>query len=311
MADEPDVLVCETGPRDGLQNLPMVLPTEVKTALIDMIAAAGVREIDAASFVPPRNVPQFVDADTVVAHALAHTGATIGAVVPNVRGAERALAAGVHAIYFVLSASRGHNRANVNTTPEAQVEAFRIVRANADEVDATRRPRLVAAIATAFGCSIDGRIDPDEVRRLAALLVEAGADELAVADTVGYGNPAQVKALSAALLTDLAGAVPLRLHLHDTLGMGLANAFAGLEAGVRRFDAAVSGLGGCPFAPGARGNIVTEDLVFMLHELGLSTGIDLAKLMETRALLAAHIPAKHLTGRIHEAGIPAALARAA
>lgn len=308
MTGEPDVLVCETGPRDGLQNLPTTLPTQVKTALIDKIAAAGVREIDVAAFVHPRWVPQFADAEAVVAHALAHTQVVVGTVVPNVRGAERAIAAGVGAVYFVLSASSSHNKANVNTTPTEQLEAFRQVRALIDAEPVGRQPRLVAGLSTAFGCSIEGRIDPAKVRRLAAMMVEAGTDELAVADTVGYGNPAQVRTLVKDIIADVGPGVPFRLHLHDTLGMGLANAVAGLEAGVRRFDAAVSGLGGCPFAPGARGNIVTEDLVFMLHELGLSTGIDLGKLMETRAILAPHVPAGALTGRLHEAGIPRVLA---
>lgn len=305
MARQGDVLICEVGPRDGLQNLDIVLPTEAKCALIDAIVAAGVPEIDAGSFVPPKIVPQFADVDAVIAHALRHRGTAIGALAPNAKGAERALAAGVDTLYFVISASETHNRANVRRTVEDQLDQFRAVVAACRAAE--KRPHLMAAISTAFGCSLEGRVDPAAVRRLALAFRAGGADEVGLADTVGYGNPAQVKALSKAVQADLGADFPVRLHLHDTLGLGLANAYAGLEAGITRFDASVSGLGGCPFAPGARGNIVTEDLVFMMHELGLKTGIDLDRLMETRAILAAHIPAPLLTGHLHEAGYPKVL----
>ena len=169
------------------------------------------------------------------------------------------------------------------------------------------KPRLVAVVSTAFGCSIEGRISEASVRKLAQAFAQGGADEITLADTVGYGNPRLIKSLVTTVQVDVGSKIPLRLHLHDTLGLGLANAYAGLEAGIRRFDAAVSGLGGCPFAPGARGNIVTEDLVFMCEQLGFSTGIDLDKLMTTRATLKEHVPAQLLTGHLHEAGYPKAL----
>lgn len=310
MAGSTDVLICETGPRDGLQNLSVVLPTDAKCALIDAIIAAGVAEIDAGSFVPPKIVPQFADIDAVIAHALARKAAaarrlTIGALCPNARGAERAVAAGVDTVYFVISASETHNLANVRRSVGDQLDQFRAVRAVCDAAPA--RPHLMAAISTAFGCSLEGRVPEAAVRRLALAFAEAGADEIGLADTVGYGNPAQVGRLSRAVRADVGPDMLLRLHLHDTLGLGLANAYAGLEAGIRRFDAAVSGLGGCPFAPGARGNVVTEDLAFMCHELGFATGIDLDRLMRTRAILAAHIPSHLLTGHLHEAGYPRAL----
>jgi hydroxymethylglutaryl-CoA lyase len=304
---QPDVHVCETGPRDGLQNLPRVVPTAAKCALIDAIAAAGIREIDTGSFVPPNVVAQFVDVDAVVAQSLSHAGVATGALVPNLKGAERALAAGVHTLYFVISASEAHNRAKVRRTVDEQLAVFGAVRALIDDRAPGRRPRVMAAISTAFGCSMEGRVAEAAVRRLAVAFAEGGADEIGLADTVGYGNPALVKSLVAAVRGDVGAEMPLRLHLHDTLGMGLANVYAGLEAGIRRFDAAISGLGGCPFAPGARGNIVTEDLVFMLEELGLRTGIDLTRLMATREILAEHVPAQQLTGHLHEAGLPKAL----
>lgn len=309
---ERDVHICETGARDGLQNLSGFVPTQVKCDLIDAIAAAGVCEIDAGSFVPPKLVPQFTDADQVFAHTLQrHPDRTIGAVALNVKGAERALRAGVHAIYYVISASQTHNLANARRTVAEQIDAFKQVRTAVDQSANTVKPRLMGGIATAFGCSMEGPIAESAVRALAMTLAASGADEIGLADTVGYANPPLVRRLCAAVRADLGPAMPLRLHLHDTLGMGLANVCAGLDAGIRRFDAAVSGLGGCPFAPGARGNIVTEDLVFMLEEMGLSTGIDLARLMLTRNILMPHVPAASLTGHIHAAGIPKALRPAA
>lgn len=310
-ASAPDVLICEVAARDGLQNLDVFVPTEAKCALIDAIAAAGVSEIDAGSFVPPKVVPQFADVDAVMAHALAHKIATIGALVPNFKGAERAIAAGVDAIYFVISASETHNKANVRRTIDEQLEGFRAVRAAVDARPEAERPYLMGAISTAFGCSLEGDISEAAVCRVARGYAEAGADEIGLADTVGYGTPKLIRQIVDAVRREVGADMTLRLHLHDTLGAGLANAVAGLDAGIRRFDASVSGLGGCPFAPGARGNIVTEDLVFMLERMGLSTGIDLDRLMLTREILARHIPAQHLTGHLHEAGIPKVLRVAA
>ncbi|MCA1409750.1 hydroxymethylglutaryl-CoA lyase [Bradyrhizobium sp. NBAIM20] len=311
MAREPDVHICEVAPRDGLQNLDIFVPSEAKCALIDMIAAAGIREIDAGSFVPPKVVPQFADVDAVMAHALMHKSTLIGALVPNPKGAERAIGAGVDAVYFVISASETHNRANVRRSVDEQVEGFRAVRAAIDARPLGQRPRLMGAISTSFGCSLEGEVSEAAVCRVARAFAEARADEIGLADTVGYATPKSIRQMVAAVQRELGSQMTLRLHLHDTLGAGLANAVAGLEAGIRRFDAAVSGLGGCPFAPGARGNIVTEDLVFMLERMGLSTGIDLDRLMQTREILARHIPADHLTGHLHEAGIPKLLRSAA
>lgn len=312
MTGVPDVHICEVAPRDGLQNLDAFVPTEAKCALIDAIVAAGVREVDAGSFVPPKMVPQFADVDAVMTHAVQHKhAATIGALVPNFRGAERAIAAGVSAIYFVISASETHNLANVRRTIEEQLDGFRAVRAALDALPVAERPRLMGAVATAFGCSLEGPIKEEAVGRVARGFAEAGADEIGLADTVGYGTPGLIKDIVRVARSEVGAQMPLRLHLHDTLGTGLANAVAGLDAGIRRFDAAVSGLGGCPFAPGARGNVVTEDLVFMLERMGLSTGIDLDRLMQTREILNRHIAPRHLTGHLHEAGIPKALRSAA
>lgn len=307
-----DVHICETGPRDGLQNLSTFVPTQAKCELIDAIVDAGVPEVDAGSFVPPKVVPQFADADAVFAHALAVAkGAKIMALVPNVKGAERAISAGVDAMCFVISASESHNRANVRRTIGEQLDGFRTVRSSIDALPADRRPHLMGAVATSFGCSLEGRVSEAAVCRVARAYAEIGADEICLADTVGYGTPPLIKSIVRAVRAEVGPQMTLRLHLHDTLGMGIANAVAGLEAGIRRFDAAVSGLGGCPFAPGARGNIVTEDLVYMLHEMGLKTGIDLERLMATRAILARHVEARLLTGHLHDAGIPKVLRKSA
>ena len=316
-----DIHICETGPRDGLQILPMVLPTAAKCALIDAIAAAGVPEIEIGSFVPPKVVPQFADIEAVTAHALRHEKtvadpatsktAIISALIPNAKGAENALKAGVTTLNFVISASEGHNLANVRRTIEEQIANFKAVVALARAHKGPKRIRLLGAVSTSFGCSIEGHVSEAAVRRVALAYAEAGADEIALADTVGYGHPKLIKSITKAVMSDVGSKVELRLHLHDTFGTGLANAVAGLEVGITRFDSSVSGLGGCPFAPGARGNIVTEDLVYLCERMGLTTGIDLARLMATREILAAHIPANQLTGHVHEAGLPKVYGRAA
>jgi hydroxymethylglutaryl-CoA lyase len=312
MTTHRDVYICETGPRDGLQNLSLVLPTAAKCELIDLIAAAGVPEIEVGSFVPPKVVPQFADISAVVAHAKRHEAAAIiSTLIPNLRGAENALAAGVTTLNFVISASEGHNRANVRRTIEEQIAGFKAVVALRNAQPNAAGITLLGAVSTSFGCSIEGHVSEAAVRRVALAYAEAGADEIALADTVGYGYPGLIKSIVKAVRADVGPKVGLRLHLHDTLGTGLANAVAGLEAGITRFDSSVSGLGGCPFAPGARGNIVTEDLIYLCERMGLATGVDLQGLMATRALLGRHIPASQLSGHVHEAGLPKVYGRAA
>jgi hydroxymethylglutaryl-CoA lyase len=300
-----DVFIAETGPRDGLQNLGVVLPTAAKCELIDLIAAAGLPEIEAGSFVPPSIVPQFADIEPVIAHALRQSERTvIRALVPNLKGAEAAVRSGVRHMTVVVSASEAHNLANVRRTVAEQIEVIRAIAALRRRLPDPGSTTLVGALSTVFGCSIEGDVSAGAVRRVALALADAGCDEIALADTVGYAHPAMITQRVRAVAADLGPGVRLRLHLHDTMGVGLANAYAGLEAGIRRFDAAVSGLGGCPFAPGARGNIVTEDFVYLCERLGLRTGIDLERLMATRHLLAAHIEARHLGGHVHAAGLP-------
>lgn len=301
MTTKEKVTVCEVGPRDGLQIAHGIMPTETKVLWIEAIAAAGVPEIEVGSFVPAKLVPQMADSGAIVRRAVAIPGLVVVALVPNLRGAANAHAAGAHRVTIPVSVSEGHSRANLNRTSAEQVaEVRRIV----TWVKSQDRPMEVeAACSTAFGCSIDGVVPIGNVVTIAAGLAEAGADALALADTVGYAHPAQIKATVRAVRSAV-GAKLKGLHLHDTMGLGLANALAGLEEGIRSFDAALAGLGGCPFAPGASGNIVTEDLVFMLESMGFATGIDLEKLIAARRLLHEGLPDEPLHGQVPKAGIP-------
>ena len=299
------VTVCEVGPRDGLQMAKSIMDTSAKIRWIAAIAAAGVPEIEVGSFVPPKLIPQMADTADVVRASLGLRGLTPGltvvALAPNLRGAQDAHAAGVPRISIPVSVSEGHSRANTNKSPMEQVaEVRRIVEWARGQ---TRPVEIEAACSTAFGCSIDGVVPEANVVRVAVGLAEAGADMIALADTVGYGHPAQIRSVVRAVRGAI-GEKLVGLHLHDTMGLGLANALAGLEEGIRDFDGALAGLGGCPFAPGASGNIVTEDLVFMLESMGFATGIDLGKLIAARRLLHEGLPEEPLHGQVPKAGIP-------
>jgi hydroxymethylglutaryl-CoA lyase len=304
MRDGIDVEVREVGLRDGIQGVKTFFPTEAKKAWIAAEAAAGVPEIEACSFVPAKLFPQFADAEEVVEEALKHEGLTVSALVPNLKGAERGFALGVHKLNFVLSVSESHNRANVNRTPRESVEQFKLVAKARDEA-AKSGPRvlLTGGLATSLGCSIEGPVSEKAVLELVEAYVEAGADEVMLADTVGYANPARVRRLFTEAAR-IVGDVPLAAHFHDTRGLGLANVDAALEVGIRRFDASLAGLGGCPAAPGATGNIVMEDLVFMLEAMGLRTGVDLDALLPVREIIAANLPGEQLHGRLAKAGVP-------
>jgi hydroxymethylglutaryl-CoA lyase len=279
------------------------MPTPDKLAWIRAEHAAGVREIEVTSLVPARLAPQFADAEAVVREALALPGLCVVALVPNLRGAERAFELGVHKLDYVVSVSRTHNLRNVRREREASLEDLaRIVRAR-DEAGLRGRVRVAAGLSTALGCSYEGRIAVDEVRRCAAALAEAGADEVAVADTVGYADPKLVAEVFTAVQAET-GALPLLAHFHDTRGLGLANVKAALDVGVRAFDASLGGIGGCPHAPGATGNVSTEDLCFMLDALGLASGIDLPALLEVRQRLTQWLPGVALHGAVARAGLP-------
>jgi hydroxymethylglutaryl-CoA lyase len=296
-------MVREVGLRDGLQNIARFIPTDVKKAWIDAEHAAGVREIEVASLVPPKLIPQFADSEDVVRHALSRSGLTVAVLIPNLKGAERAIAMGAHKMNYVLSVSEAHNLANVRRSTADSVTDFKRVLAARDAVERPRRPKAVCGLATAFGCTIQGHVDEDVVRRIAAEVAEAGADEITIADTVGYANPTAVGRVFRAVLAEIGG-LPVAAHFHDTRGLGLANVKAALDAGVRAFDASLAGLGGCPYAPGASGNIVMEDLAFMLESMGFATGVDFKRLMSVREIIARGIPEVDLLGNLPKAGLP-------
>ncbi len=297
----PEILISEVGPRDGLQSVKACMPTADKLRWIDTLYAAGVREIEVASFVPARLLPQMADAAEVVRHAITLPGLTVMALVPNRRGAEAALAAGAHKLTVPVSASAAHSLANVRKTREDMVEEVRAIAAL--RRDLAPQIGLEVGLSTAFGCTLQGAVAEDDVVWLAAQCVAAGADEVGLSDTVGYANPAQVRRLFRRLRAEIgrhAGAA----HMHNTRGLGLANCLAAFDEGVRTFDASLGGLGGCPHAPGASGNVVTEDLVFMFEAMELHTGIDLDKLIAARAPLIAGLPGEPLYGMTPEAGLP-------
>src|SRR3984957_18619806 len=297
----------EVGMRDGLQSIAAVLPTETKLAWLDAEYAAGVREIEVSSFVPPKLLPQLADAEAVVRHAMTLPGLTVSALIPNSRGAERGLALGVHEMNFVLSVSEGHNKSNVRRSTEESIEDFRRVvalcREHGGANGASGRPRINCGLATSFGCTIEGDLDEDRVRRIANQVAAAGADGIILADTVGYGQPAAIERVFKQVIADV-GPLPVMAHFHDTRGLGLANVLAAYNAGCRYFDASLGGLGGCPYAPGATGNIVMEDTVFLFESMGCDTGIDLDKLVRVREIVAKALPEVMLYGAIAKAGLP-------
>src|SRR3954451_6197098 len=291
------VHICEVGPRDGLQNTHQLMPTQAKKAWISALAAAGLKEIEVGSFVPPKLIPAMADTADIVRYAITLTGVKVVALAPNLKGFQRALEAGAHKVTFPVSASREHSLSNVRMTPEQMVEEVR---------KCAEYPHpgveIEGAVSTAFGCTMQGSVPEDDVVRIAASLAEF-CDGVALADTVGYANPAQVKRVFSrvkkAIGSKLEGA-----HFHNTRGLGLANALAAYEEGVRAFDSSLGGLGGCPFAPGASGNVITEDLVFMFEAMGVSTGIDLDKLMVARKMMVEVLPQEQTYGHFALAGVP-------
>lgn len=304
MLQKMDVLVSEVGPRDGLQSIRSIMPLDAKKAWISAEAAAGVREIEVGSFVPARLLPQLADTADVVAHALTIPGLTVAALVPNFKGAQAAVAAGAHKITIPFSASDTHLQKNVRHTPEEMLQETRAIVTLLRGLPPERRPKFEAGISTAFGCSYEGVIPADKVVRLAETLMGAGCDEVGLSDTTGYANPAQVKELVKRVRHAIGEHALAGLHLHNTRGLGLANVLAGLEVGVRTFDSSLGGLGGCPWAPGASGNVVTEDLVFMLEAMGLRTGIDIERLLSVRKILQDALPQEEVYGFLPEAGLP-------
>ncbi|MPS67965.1 hydroxymethylglutaryl-CoA lyase [Novosphingobium aerophilum] len=292
------ILVSEVGPRDGLQSIKAIMPLEAKKAWIAAEAAAGVREIEVGSFVPPSLLPQMADTAELVRFARGIEGLNVVALVPNAKGAQRAVEAGVHAMSIPLSMSETHSIRNVRKDHPAMLAEI----AAASEIARAAGVHFAVGLATAFGCTIEGAVAEDTVVRLALAAAEAGAQEFSLSDTTGYADPAQVRRLVRKVRAAVGADMLTTLHLHNTRGLGLANALAGLEEGITTLDASLGGLGGCPAAPGASGNLVTEDLVLMLNAMGLDTGIDLERLLEVRQILAAALPGEPLYGFTPDAG---------
>jgi hydroxymethylglutaryl-CoA lyase len=297
----PSAVVREVGLRDGLQSIARVLSTERKLEWIRDAHAAGQREIEVGSFVPARLLPQLADTDELLAYAKTLPGLFASVLVPNLKGAERAIEGGADLMMVPLSASHAHSLANLRKTPDEVVAEVGRIRAARDA--AGSKTLIDGGVGTAFGCTLQGHVDPDEVLRLMQALLDAGADRVSLADTVGYADPAMVRSLFERALR-IAGDRLWCGHFHDTRGMGLANAYAALEVGITRFDACLAGIGGCPHAPGASGNVDTEDLVFMLESMGVATGVDLPKLLDLRARVAGWLEGETLQGTVWRAGFP-------
>lgn len=300
-----DVIVQEVGPRDGLQNVAQIMPTDAKLAWIGAVAQAGVPQIQVGSFVPPKLMPQLADTREIVERTReAWPDVEQSVLVPNLKGAELALPCKPDQIAFVMSASAAHNERNVRRTVEDSLADFKRIVEHRNAVDPERGTIISGGIATAFGCTIQGAVPEAEVLVLAEALAEAGADRIGIADTVGYANPDQVRRIFTEVRKAIGPDIRLGAHFHDTRGLGLANVYAALEAGVRQFDGGMGGLGGCPHAPGATGNIVTEDLVFMLESMGLKTGIDLDRLVTARRVMEESLPGEPTFGTFVKVGAP-------
>lgn len=298
---ERDVTVVEVGPRDGLQSVAETMETPAKLGWIDSLAAAGLDHIQVGSFVSPRALPQMADCAEVVSHALTIPGLRVSVLVPNLRYAQLAFDARVHTVTVPVSVSEPHSISNIRKTHDEILDDVRRIVALRD----TEYPEIEVdvGLATAFGCTIQGAVPEDDVVRMALRVADCGVDAIHPADTVGFAGPAQVRSLLRRL-RDEVGELCTSLHLHDTRGQGLANVVAGLDVGIREFDSSHAGLGGCPYAPGATGNIVTEDLVFLLESMGLRTGIDIGRLVAARSILAAGLPGVELQGHVAAAGLP-------
>ncbi len=296
------VYLREVGMRDGLQSIAEIMPTEIKLAWLDAEYAAGVREIEVSSFVPPKLLPKLAAAEAVIAHAMTLPGLNVSALIPNSRGAERGIALGVPEMNFVLSVSEGHNLSNVRRSTGESIEDFRKVVALCRNASG-KRPRINCGLATSFGCTIEGDVDEDRVRRIANQVAAAEADGIILADTVGYGQPAAIERVFRKVIADVSP-LPVAAHFHDTRGLGLANVLAAFNAGCRYFDASLGGLGGCPYAPGATGNIVLEDTAFLFESMGCDTGIDIDELVHVREIVARALPQVTLYGAIAKAGLP-------
>lgn len=304
----PDVVIREVGLRDGLQSIQTILATERKKEWIADAYAAGMREIEVGSFVPARLLPQLADTAALVAYAKTLPDLFVSVLVPNLKGAERAIESGADLLIVPLSASHAHSLANLRKTPDEVVAEVGRIRAARDA--AGSKIVIEGGVSTAFGCTLQGRVETAEVLRLLQALLAAGADRVSLADTVGYADPRSVRDLFQQAVRIAEGRFWCG-HFHDTRGLALVNVYAALEVGVKRFDASLAGIGGCPYAPGASGNVASEDLAFMLASMGLATGIDVDRLLALRAKVAEWLGNEATHGTLWRAGLPKTFERAA
>ncbi|MEO9470029.1 hydroxymethylglutaryl-CoA lyase [Parasphingorhabdus sp.] len=300
----PSVTISEVGPRDGLQSVDRVMATEAKKAWIKAEVEAGVSEIEVGSFVPPSLLPQMADTAEIVEYAKTLPGLDVVALIPNLRGAENAIKAGVDKMSIPFSMSETHSINNVRKDHPAMIAEIKAIAELVAAQPDGQRPHFEVGLSTAFGCTMEGPVSEDQIARLAEAAMEAGVAECGLSDTTGYANPTQVTRLVRKVKSAIGSEHLNTLHLHNTRGLGLANVMAGLAEGITTFDSSLGGLGGCPFAPGASGNIVTEDLVFMLEAMGIETGIDLDKLLKVREIVAEALPGEPLYGFTPDSGLP-------
>lgn len=300
----PSVKISEVGPRDGLQNCRSIMPTEAKKNWVSALFGAGLKEIEVGSFVSAKLLPQLADTEEVVRFATAIDGLEVAVLIPNLRGAEKAIECAAHKITLPLSVSETHSVRNIRRTHSQVIEEVRAIKDCMDLLPTEKRPIFEGSLSTAFGCTIEGKIPKKVILRCAEQLVEAGCDEIGLSDTTGYADPSTIRRL----IQDVRGVVGedklTSVHLHNTRGLGLANALTAYEEGITTIDSSLGGIGGCPTAPGASGNIVTEDLVFMFESMGVDTGIDIESLIATREFLTSSLPTEELYGHLSQAGLP-------
>ena len=301
---QPDILISEVGPRDGLQNCKATMPTEAKCRWIEAEWRAGVREIEVGSFVSPKLLPQMADTVEIVSFARGLEGLDIAVLVPNLKGAQMAVEAGAHKITLPLSVSETHSLRNIRRTHDQVIEEAERISDLIAGLPEEGRPHFEGSLSTAFGCTLEGPIEDRTILSMASRLMAAGCDEVGLSDTTGYADPVAIRHLIRIVRAEVGEENLTGVHLHNTRGLGLANALAAYEEGITTFDASLGGLGGCPTAPGASGNIVTEDLVFMFESMGISTGIDLDALVACREIVAEALPDEELYGFLPLAGLP-------
>lgn len=306
-----DIEISEVGPRDGLQSISPIMNTEDKKRWISALAAAGLPEIEVGSFVPAKVLPQLADTAEIVTHARTIPGLNVAVLVPNFRGAQAAIEAGAHKITIPISVSETHSLKNVRRTHEQMLEEVRLIAELIHSLPAESRPVFEGGLSTAFGCTLEGNVPAAKVISMAEALMKAGCQEVGLSDTTGFGTPNQLKQLTLGIWDAVGKDALTGVHLHNTRGQGLANVMMALELGLTTIDASMAGIGGCPFAPGASGNIITEDLVFLLEGMGLKTGVNWERLMQARQILRDSLPAEvELYGFTPEAGLPKGFAMA-